>query len=180
MKEQPGISGQARPGPIGSRLSACRPRLGGVGALFLILVFIFSLLVTFLYASEIKPKIGATGQNTWVWDGRELKPKIGANSQNTWVWDGRELKPKTGAASQNTWVWDGKEFKPKTGATSQNTWVWNGREFKPKMGATNQNTLVIERGVIKAKSAGNNEAWDIGDTPMPVVAGALLVVLRLF
>ena len=161
MKEQPGISGQARPGPIGSRLSACRPRLGGVGALFLILVFIFSLLVTFLYASEIKPKIGATGQNTW-------------------VWDGRELKPKTGAASQNTWVWDGKEFKPKTGATSQNTWVWNGREFKPKMGATNQNTLVIERGVIKAKSAGNNEAWDIGDTPMPVVAGALLVVLRLF
>ena len=77
-----------------------------------------------------------------------------------WVCDGRELKPKSGATSSNTWVWDGKELKPKNGASSSNTWVIDGRKAKPKIGAVSANT------------------YDIGDAPILVVAGKL--VLRLF
>jgi hypothetical protein len=38
--------------------------------------------------AELKPKMGATPSNTWVWDGRELKPKMGATPSNTWVMSG--------------------------------------------------------------------------------------------
>lgn len=41
------------------------------------------------------PKIELSSK--WSCDGRELKPKSGATSQNTWIYDGRYLKPKFSA-----------------------------------------------------------------------------------
>ena len=66
-------------------------------------------------------------------------------------WNGREI---------NGWVCDGKELKPKFGATNTNTWILDGAKMKPKFGATNANT------------------WDVGNAPILVIAGA--VVLHLY
>ena len=83
----------------------------------------FVLLLFFAQASqgsvigEIKPKSGATLDNTYTWDCREFKSKAGAKLINTWTFDGKELRRKSGATLKDTYVWNGKELKPKAGAT---------------------------------------------------------------
>jgi len=49
----------------------------------------------------------------WIFDGREIKPKIGATLKNTYVWNGKEMKPKTGAKIEgygSTRLQDGKKL----------------------------------------------------------------------
>ncbi len=75
---------------------------------------------------EIKPKVGATLENTYTWDGKELKPKAGGWLNNTWTFDGKDVKPKFNATTKNTFIWNGRELKLKSGATLSNTHVWNG------------------------------------------------------
>lgn len=104
------------------------------------------------------------------WNGKEI---------SGWVCDGRELKPKSGASFSNTWIFDGKEIKPKSGSSSSNTWAWNGKELKPKFNASSSNTWIVEGGKAKLKSgASSSNTWDVGDAPILVIAGA--IVLRLY
>lgn len=72
--------------------------------------------------NELKPRSGATSQNTWILQGNEIRPKSGATSGNTWVRAGNEIRPKSGATSSNTWILQGNTIRPKSGATSANTW----------------------------------------------------------
>jgi len=87
---------------------------------------------------KIMPKIELSSK--WSCDGRELKPKLGATSQNTWIYDGRYLKPKFSATSKNTWVYDGRELKPQFSANSQNSWVIEGNKIKPQFSSNSTNT----------------------------------------
>lgn len=126
----------------------------------LVALFFASLLLSNQAVADMTLKWNGREINGWVSDGHELKPKHGASGSNTWIFDGREIKPKYGASSSNTWVFDGKELKPKYGASGSNTWVLDGDKIKPKFGANNSNT------------------WRVGNAPILVIAGA--VVLRLY
>lgn len=124
--------------------------------------------ILILFVSMSMPELAFAEQNLswngkeikgWVCDGKELKPKSGATPSNTWVFNGREIHPKIGATSSNTWMFDGKELKPKLGANSSNTWIIDGNTAKPKFGATSSNT------------------WKVGNAPILVIAGALVLHL---
>ena len=127
---------------------------------------------------EIRPKSGATSQDTYVWDGKELKAKSGATSETTWLFDGKELRKKVGATASNTYLWTSTRFKPKSGATAANTWIWSRNELKPQAGAKSANTWVFERCEWSLKQRGNSQnSWAItGFVPVPVCA---LVILGL-
>jgi hypothetical protein len=50
---------------------------------------------------------GATGRNTWIWNGTELKRQVGSTSGNTWCFDGHYWSLQQGSTSDNSWVISG-------------------------------------------------------------------------
>jgi hypothetical protein len=127
---------------------------------------------------EIRPKSGATSQNTFVWDGKELRPRSGATSETTWLFDGKEIRKKSGATASCTYLWTGSHFKPKSGATARNTWVWAENELKPQSGATSSNTWKFDRceWALKHGATSRNSLVVTGFVPIPICA---LVILGL-
>lgn len=129
-----------------------------LGFAVVLTLFVFALMPNLAFAEQSLSWNGKEIKG-WVCDGKELKPKFGATSSNTWVFNGREIHPKSGANSSNTWIFDGKELRPKFGANSSNTWIIDGSKARPKFGATSSNT------------------WKVGNAPILVIAGALVLHL---
>ena len=130
--------------------------------------------------STIKPLLGNTTENEWMWDGKILRPRWNVDQRLVWSFDGQTAKPKYGENVYEQYSWDGENFKPVWKTDNSKEWSFDGHEIKPVWGNDPSNQYSIENNVVKPTTGTYpQKEWKIeGTIPVPVLILILSGIAR--